>query len=107
MWAAGSRPPIALGLLSGTILAAFAAISCHADEPLCAFGLTAPASTNALTVASAVGCGAKPIGKIIPASMSRAPIVTLSATGHSVTLILDTGAQETVLTPTFAERIGC
>jgi predicted aspartyl protease len=106
MWAAGSRPPIALGLLSGAILAAFTAISCHADEPLRAFGLTAPASTNALTVASAVGCGAKPIGKIIVATLSRAPIVTLSANGHSVTLILDTGAERTVLTPAVAERIG-
>ena len=104
MWAAGSRPPVALGLLAGTILAAFMAITCHADEPPSA--LTATGRANALTVASAVGCGTKPIGKLIVATLSRAPIVTLSANGHSVTLILDTGAERTVLTPAVAERIG-
>ena len=33
-------------------------------------------------------------------------MVTLTANGHAVTLILDTGAERTVLTPDVAERIG-
>ena len=40
------------------------------------------------------------------ATLNRAPIVTLSANGHAVTLILDTGAERTVLTPDVAKRIG-
>lgn len=52
------------------------------------------------------GCGTKPLGKIIVATLNRAPIVTVSANGHAVTLILDTGAERTILTPEVAERIG-
>jgi predicted aspartyl protease len=52
------------------------------------------------------GCGTSQRGKIIIATLNRAPFVTLSANGHPVTLILDTGAERTVLTPTAAERIG-
>ena len=44
MWAAGSRPPVALGLLAGTILAAFMAITCHADEPPSALTATGRAT---------------------------------------------------------------
>jgi predicted aspartyl protease len=71
-----------VGLLAGAILAAFSAAS------------------------YAGGCGTKPIGNIIVATLNRAPIVTLSANGHPVTLILDTGAEKTVVTPDVAERIG-
>ena len=52
------------------------------------------------------GCGTKPLGTIVVATLNRAPIVTLLANGHAVTLILDTGAERTVLTPEVAERIG-
>jgi predicted aspartyl protease len=40
------------------------------------------------------------------ATLNRAPMVTLSANGKAVTLILDTGAERTVLTPHVAERVG-
>jgi predicted aspartyl protease len=78
----GERP-FGVGLLVGAIVAAFATTACYAG-----------------------GCGTKPIGNIIVATLNRAPIVTLSANGHAVTLILDTGAERTVLTPDVAERIG-
>ena len=41
---------------------------------------------------AADGCGTKTLGKIAVATLNSAPFVTLSATGHAVTLILDTGA---------------
>ena len=52
------------------------------------------------------GCGTILRGKIVVATLNRAPFVTLSANSHPVTLILDTGAERTVLTPTAAGRIG-
>src|SRR5204862_3906698 len=52
------------------------------------------------------GCGTTLRGKIVVATLNRAPFVTLSANGRPVTLILDTGAERTVLTPTAADRIG-
>jgi hypothetical protein len=106
MWAAGSSRPVALGRLAGAILAAFTPIACHADDPLSTRRLPPTGLANPLAVASAVGCGTEPIGKIIVATLNRAPIVTLSVNGHSVTLILDTGAERTVLTLAVAERIG-
>ena len=75
--------PIRSGLLAGAILAAFSATACYAG-----------------------GCGTRAIGYIIVATLNRAPMVTLTANGHAVTLLLDTGAERTVLTPDVAERIG-
>jgi predicted aspartyl protease len=51
-------------------------------------------------------CSAKPIGEVTVATLSNAPIVTLFANGHPVVLLLDTGAERTVLTPAVARRIG-
>jgi len=89
---------------AAVILAIFSAIPCHADVD--ASTRQAAHAARVLTVAEAVGCGTKPIGKIIVATLNRAPMVTLSANGHSVTLILDTGAERTVLTPEVAKLIG-
>src|SRR2546423_13951467 len=50
------------------------------------------------------GCGTTLRGKIVVATLNRAPFVTLSANSHPVTLILDTGAERTVLTPIAAGR---
>jgi predicted aspartyl protease len=55
--------------------------------------------------ACADGCGTRSLGKIVIATLNRAPFVTLLANGRPVTLILDTGAERTVLTPTAADRI--
>lgn len=57
------------------------------------------------TIADTLGCSTKLLGKIVVATLNRVPFVTLSANGHSVTLILDTGAEKTVLTPEAAQLL--
>jgi len=52
------------------------------------------------------GCGAMRLGETTVATLRNAPIVTLFANGAAVTLLLDTGAETTVLTPAVAQRIG-
>jgi predicted aspartyl protease len=74
---------IRAGLFASVILTIFSATACYAG-----------------------GCATRAIGNIIVATLNRAPMVTLTANGHAVTLILDTGAERTVLTPGVAERIG-
>jgi clan AA aspartic protease (TIGR02281 family) len=51
-------------------------------------------------------CGAVRLGETTVATLRNAPIVTLFANGAALTLLLDTGAQTTVLTPAVAQRIG-
>ena len=70
-------------------------------------GVTGPPDqANVALVADTSGCSTKLLGKIVVATLNRVPFVTLSANGHSVTLILDTGAERTVLTPEAAKQIG-
>jgi predicted aspartyl protease len=57
-------------------------------------------------VAAAGGCGAARLGEATVATLHNAPIVTVSANGAPVTLLLDTGAEGTILTPAVAKRIG-
>ena len=57
-------------------------------------------------IAAAGGCGAVLLGETTVATLRNAPIVTLSANGVPVTLVLDTGAEGTILTPAVAQRIG-
>jgi predicted aspartyl protease len=66
------------------------------------------ASTYAVEfpVAAAVGCGTILLGETTVATLRNVPIVTLSANGVAVTLLLDTGAEGTILTPAVAQRIG-
>jgi len=52
------------------------------------------------------GCGTSRVGEIAVATLRNAPIVTLSANGVPVTLLLDTGAEWTILTPAAAKRVG-
>jgi predicted aspartyl protease len=54
----------------------------------------------------AAGCVAVRLGETTVATLRNAPIVTLFANGAAVTLLLDTGAQTTILTPAVAQRIG-
>src|SRR5215471_960433 len=56
-------------------------------------------------VAETSGCSTRLLGKIVVATLNRAPFMTLAANGHSVTLIVDTGAERTVLTPEAAKAI--
>ena len=57
-------------------------------------------------VAAAGGCGTVRLGETTVATLRNAPIVTLSANGVPVTLVIDTGAEGTILTPAAAQRIG-
>ena len=52
------------------------------------------------------GCGTKRIGEITVVTVNSAPTVTVVANGAAVTLLLDTGAGRTILTPQAAQRIG-
>jgi predicted aspartyl protease len=56
--------------------------------------------------AAAGGCAAVRLGETTVATLRNAPIVTVSANGLPVTLVLDTGAEGTILTPAVAQRIG-
>ena len=51
-------------------------------------------------------CGTIRLGETTVATLQNAPVITLFANGAAVTLLLDTGAQTTVLAPDAAERIG-
>ena len=57
-------------------------------------------------VTAAGGCGTVRLGETTVATLRNAPIVTLSANRVPVTLVIDTGAQGTILTPAVAQRIG-
>lgn len=69
-------------------------------------GFPAPPATAFISfISDNPECQAKPLGQIIVATLNNIPIVTLLANGHPITLVLDTGAERTVLTPSVAERI--
>src|SRR5580693_8504083 len=63
-------------------------------------GVAAAADTRA------VGCGTSRIGEVTVATLRNSPIVTVVANGAPVTLLLDTGAEWTILTPGAAKRVG-
>jgi predicted aspartyl protease len=54
----------------------------------------------------ASGCGSKLLEMFSIKRQDRAPTLRLSANGHPVTLLLDTGAERTILIPHAAKRIG-
>lgn len=51
-------------------------------------------------------CGTVRLGETTVSTLRNAPIITSFANGMAVTLLLDTGAQTTILTPPVAQRIG-
>ena len=55
---------------------------------------------------AAGGCGTVRLGEATVATLRNAPIITLSANGVPVTVVIDTGAEMTILTPAVAQRIG-
>jgi predicted aspartyl protease len=55
---------------------------------------------------AANACGTVRLGEATVAMIQNAPFITLSANGAALTLLLDTGAQTTVLAPDAAYRIG-
>jgi predicted aspartyl protease len=56
--------------------------------------------------AASGGCGTVRLGQTTVATLRNAPIVTLLANGMPVTMLLDTGAETTILTPGIAKRLG-
>jgi hypothetical protein len=52
------------------------------------------------------GCGTVRLGQTTVATLRNTPIITLLANEVPVTLLLDTGAETTILTPTAAQRVG-
>jgi predicted aspartyl protease len=56
--------------------------------------------------AAGTGCGTNRIGEISVATLQNRPIVILFANGKPITLLLDTGAASTILTPAAVQRIG-
>jgi predicted aspartyl protease len=57
-------------------------------------------------IAAPGGCGTARLGQTTVATLRNAPIVTLLANGMPVTVLLDTGAETTILTPAVAQRLG-
>jgi clan AA aspartic protease (TIGR02281 family) len=87
-------------LISGAILTALSVIAGHA-------GASALSIVHDVqSVADAKGCSAAPAGSTTVATLNGTPLVTVFANGFPLMLLLDTGAQRTVLTPAVAERIG-
>jgi len=56
--------------------------------------------------AGAGGCGTSRLGEITVATLRNAPIITVAANGAPITLLLDTGAEWTILTPAANKRVG-
>lgn len=69
-------------------------------------GIAALALSIASARADAVSCGARRVGSAAVSTVNNMPLVTLSANHRPLTLLLDTGAELTVITPAAAERIG-
>lgn len=84
----------------------FVSIIILALRPVPAIGASPSADTISGPAADGSRCDARPIGELTVATLDNVPFVTLTANGHPVTLILDTGAERTVFTPAVAERIG-
>src|SRR6266404_3574203 len=61
---------------------------------------------SAQLVAASGGCGTAQLGQTTVATLRNAPIVTLLANGMPVTMLLDTGAETTIMTPGVAKRLG-
>jgi predicted aspartyl protease len=59
-----------------------------------------------IVAAGSGGCGTARLGQTTVATLRNAPIVTLLANGTPVTMLLDTGAETTILTPGVAKRLG-
>ena len=67
---------------------------------------TALASTPAYAADGIGVCGTTRLGEMAVALLDNQPIVNVFANSATVLLLLDTGAEATVLTPAAAQRIG-
>jgi predicted aspartyl protease len=92
------RPRTRAARLGGAVALTLTSAAAHST------GL--PPAPQPIADATGSGCGTNRVGEITVATLKNAPLVTLSANGKPVTLLLDTGAEWTILTPAVAERIG-
>jgi predicted aspartyl protease len=86
---------------AGFPLMMLAALASHAER-------ATPVGRTGTVLAARAGtaaCATRPIGSIAVSIRNLRPLVTASANGKSLTLLLDTGAQRTLLTPAAAGRI--
>jgi predicted aspartyl protease len=68
---------------------------------------TTGAGASTRLIADAISpCGTIRLGETTVATLRNAPIVTVSANQAPITLLLDSGAEATILTPAVAGRIG-
>jgi predicted aspartyl protease len=90
--------------LSGALAIALASAATRVSSPLA----SAQQLDGPPIVADAVGagCGTNRIGETTVATLQNTPIVISLANGKPATLLLDTGAVSTILTPAAAQRIG-
>lgn len=51
-------------------------------------------------------CRRRSAGRVSVTTGDRTPVIAVSANGHPLTLVLDTGAERSIITPAAAERIG-
>jgi clan AA aspartic protease (TIGR02281 family) len=95
-------------IISGGILTVLSVIAGHADEsrPPLAGASALSIVRDVQSAADANGCSAAPVGNTTVATLNSTPLVTVFANGFPLMLLLDTGAQRTVLTPAAAKRIG-
>jgi predicted aspartyl protease len=85
-------------LLSAATLSAFALGQALAPA-------ATPRSGEVALAAETFGCGITQRGTVAVSALGGLPVITLSANGQPVTLILDTGAERTVLTAAAVQRI--
>jgi predicted aspartyl protease len=98
---------ISVALLVAAICCVPVVLACYAGQmPRIEGRSSTEAALQLRTISEAQVCGTERLGNLIVATLNRVPLVTVSANGQAVTLILDTGAERTVLTPDVAERIG-
>jgi predicted aspartyl protease len=91
----------------GVILTALWVVGGHVDKSLLPLGSGTPAFIvpSVQSIADAKDC-TRPVGSTTVAILNSTPLVTVFANGVPLVLVLDTGAQRTVLTPAAAKRIG-
>jgi predicted aspartyl protease len=114
---ANVTPMDAMGRLAtrrwlGGVTMAAALIAAAGDagksSPFAGLSPPIPGSSHAGVQRAADGtgaCGALRLGETAVATLRNAPIITLFANDAAVTLLLDTGAQTTILAPAAAQRV--
>src|SRR5262245_47672361 len=72
----------------------------------CAIVIALTSGPGSVVLADAGTCGAVRVGETMLTIVENAPIITLFANGAAIALLVDTGAQTTILAPDAAQRVG-